>query len=216
MQSLLKWMMAKWQIWLVSNWKVLIFWTFCALLGWWAGINSKKVYFRAYFRLTGVHPEEVIPQVLQASKRDPTVGSVISFDGLTDWHGKPVKLASQTKNKLVGLLFICGRCGVEEVLIMTYALLSKYKNKIDIYIIYIGQNNSNFYILQERLKDFKFLRDPNLTVLRRLNALYMPRFYLVAPDGKLVYLSKMSPLLRLPERWAEELEKINKVLEGLL
>lgn len=215
MKSPLKWWVSKWQIWLVNNWKVLVFWIFCALLGWWVGINGKKFYLKAYFRLTGIHPQEVIPQVLQASVKDPLIGSVISLDGLTDWHGRPVRLISQAENKLIGLLFVCGQCGVKEILLMTYTLLSKYKSKIDTYIICIGQS-SDCYILQQQLKDFTFLRDPNLTILRRLNALYMPRFYLVAPDGKLVYLSKMSPLLRLPERWAEELKKITKVLEGLL
>jgi len=53
-------------------------------------------------------------------------------------------------------------------------------------------------------------RDPQLTVFQRLNALYMPRFYLIGSDGTLQYLSPLVGHGWSPERWREELERLSQ------
>lgn len=51
-----------------------------------------------------------------------------------------------------------------------------------------------------------------IKVFERLNALYMPRLYLISPDGTLRYLSPMAGYNWRPDRWQEELEHIGRLL----
>ena len=196
-----------WQVrvWFQSNWQVLLFWLACSFAGWFLG--AKGYGMALYFRLTGINPEEWTPLLCLTAERDPKIGSPVSLDGLTDWQGSLVKLPFP--DKMTGLLFICGRCGLEETLTTFLAFQKRHADKMRLIIVYIGQPNAEFYLLWNSFKELTFMRDPQLKVFEHLNALYMPRFYLISPDGTLCYLSPLTSYFWQPERWQEELERIS-------
>lgn len=198
------------RVWAQSNWQVLLFWLACAFAGWYLG--AKGYGMAIYFRLTGMNPEEWTPLLRLTAEKDPKVGSVVSLDGLTDWQGKPVKLPFS--DKMTGLLFVCGRCGLEETLSLAKVFQSRNADKVRLIVVYIGQPDAEFYGLWNKYKELTFVRDPQLKVFERLNALYMPRLYLISPDGTLRYLSPLTGYLWLLERWEEELEHVSKLLRG--
>lgn len=163
-----------------------------------------------YFRLTGINPEEWTPLLRLTAQNDPKVGSIVSLEGLTDWKGNPFKLPFP--EKMTALWFVCGRCGLEESLRIAHAFQSQNSEKVKVIVVYIGQPDAEFYQLWNSFKDLTFLSDPQLKVFERLNALYMPRLYLVAPDGTLLYLSPMAGYNWRFDRWQEELGRIRSLL----
>jgi len=163
-----------------------------------------------YFRITGINPEEWTPLLRLTAKRDPKVGTTVSLEGLTDWQGRPVNLPLQ--DKMTALLFVCGRCGLEETLRLAQVFQNQNFDKVRLFIVYIGQPDAEFYGLWNKYRELTFLRDPKLEVFERLNALYMPRFYLVAPGGTLRYLSPLTGYFWRLERWQEELERVSELL----
>ncbi len=198
----------RWTMWLRGNWQVLLFWLASFSAGWFLG--SKGYGTVLFFHLTGIDPEEWTPILQLTAEKDPKVGSVISLDGLTDWGGKPVRLPFP--DKLTALWFTCGTCGLEETLQLIHAFQSQNADKIRTAVVYIGQPNAELFRLWNAYKDLVFVWDPKLTVFERLNALYMPRLYLVAPDGTLRYLSRLSLRSRQIEKWQKELAQVKYLL----
>ncbi len=198
----------RWTMWLRGNGQVLLFWLACAFVGWYLG--AKGYGTALLFRLTGIDPEEWTPILQLTAEKDPKVGSVISLEGLTDWSGKPVRLPFP--DKLTALWFTCGTCGLEETLQLIHAFQSQNADKIRTAVVYIGQPNAELFRLWNAYKDLVFVWDPKLTVFERLNALYMPRLYLVAPDGTLRYLSRLSLRSRQIEKWQKELAQVKYLL----
>lgn len=196
------------RVWVQSNWQVLLFWLACAFAGWYLGAKGYGAIL--YFWLTGINPEEWTPFLRLAAERDPKVGSVVSLDGLTDWKGTPVKLP--LPDKITALLFTYGKYGFKETLSLARDFQNRNVDKVRLIVVYIGQPDAEFYRLWNSFKELTFLRDPQLKVFERLNALYMPRLYLIAPDGTLRYLSPLTGYLWRPERWQEELEHVSKLL----
>ncbi|MFA0753326.1 MAG: hypothetical protein IMHGJWDQ_001097 [Candidatus Fervidibacter sp.] len=196
--------------WAQGNWPVLLFWLACAIGGWYLG--AKGYGMALYFRLTGINPEEWPPLLRLTAQNDPKVGSFVSLEGLTDWDGKPFKLPFP--EKMTGLWFVCGRCGLEKTLRLAHALQNQNPDKVKVVVVYIGQPDAEFYQFWNSFGDLIFLRDPQLTVFERLNAPYMPRLYLIAPGGTLRYLSPLAGHNWQSERWQEELERIRRLLGG--
>jgi len=194
--------------WAKDNWQILLFWFACAFAGWYLG--AKGYGMALYFRITGINPEEWTPILRLTAEKDPKVGTIVSLEGLTDWQGKPVNLPLQ--DKMTALLFVCGRCGLEETLQLAQVFQNQNFDKVRLFIVYIGQPDAEFYGLWNKYRELTFLRDPKLEVFERLNALYMPRFYLVAPGGTLRYLSPLTGYFWRLERWQEELERVSELL----
>jgi hypothetical protein len=194
--------------WAKDNWQVLIFWLACAFAGWYLGARGYGM--EIYFRITGINPQEWTPLLLLTAQNDPKIGSIVSLEGLTDWQGKPFKLPFPDKE--TALLFVCGRCGLEDTLNLAQAFQNRYYQKVRLYVVYIGEPDAEAYALMQRTKGLIFLRDPKLEVFERLNALYMPRFYLISANGTLRYLSPLTGYLWRPERWEEEFERISQLL----
>ncbi len=161
-----------------------------------------------YFRIIGLDPREWTPLMVLTAQKDPKVGSNVSLEGLTNWQGKPFKLPFPDKE--TALLFVCGRCGLEDILNLAQNFQSRNFQKVSLCVVYIGEPDAEAYSIMQRTRGLIFLRDPRLEVFERLNALYMPRFYLIAPDGKLRYLSPLVGHNWRPERWKEELEKLSQ------
>ncbi len=195
--------------WCQSHWQVLLFWLACAFVGWFLG--SKGYGTALLFRLAGIDPEEWTPLLQLTAEKDPKVGSVISLEGLTDWNGKPVRLPFP--DKLTALLFVCGTCGLEETLQLIHAFQTQNADRVRTAVVYIGQPDAELFRLWKAYKGLLFVRDPKLTVFEGLNALYMPRLYLFAPDVTLRYLSRL-PLgfTGTPEKWQKELKKVGNLL----
>ena len=194
--------------WAKNNWQVIIFWLVCAFAGWYLG--AKGYGMEIYFRITGINPQEWTPFLLLTAQNDPKVGSIVSLEGLTDWQGKPFKLPFPDKE--TALLFVCGRCGLEEILNLAQVFHNRYYQKVRLCVVYIGEADAEAYALMQRARGLIFLRDSQLKVFERLNALYMPRFYLISHDGMLRYLSPLTGYLWRPERWEEEFERISQLL----
>lgn len=159
-----------------------------------------------YFNITGIEPEEWSPILQMTARKDPKVGSFVSLDGFTDWQGRPVKLP--LPDKMTGLFFTCGSCVLEEVLSIIHAFQRQHADKVQIVVVYIGQPSADFYQLVSSFKGLMFVGDPQLKVFERLNSLYMPRFYLIASDGTLQYLSPLTGYLWRSEKWQKELQRL--------
>jgi hypothetical protein len=198
--------LAKWRAWGKENWQVLLFWLACAFAGWYLG--AKGYGMALYFRLTGIDPEEWTPLMRLTAQKDPKVGTIVSLEGLTDWQGRPLKLPSD--DKVTGLLFICAHCGMEEKLQIFQAFAQRHTDKLRMVIVFIGQPDAEILRLSQNWTGIVWARDPQLTVFQRLNALYMPRFYLIASDGTLRYLSPLVGYHWDADRWAKELEQVSK------
>jgi len=194
--------------WARSNWQVLLFWLACAFAGWYLG--AKGYGMAIYFRITGINPQEWTPIMRLSAEKDPKVGSEISLDGLVDWNGKPLKLPY--KEGATGVLFICGQCGMEEKLATFYEFAQHYSGKLKMVVVYVGQPTDELLVFWRSYEDVTWARDPNLSVFERLNALYMPRFYLVGSDGTLRYISPIVGYLWSSERWRQELERVGRIL----
>jgi hypothetical protein len=194
--------------WAKDNWQVLIFWLACAFAGWYLGARGYGM--EIYFRITGINPQEWTPLLRLTSERDPKVGSKVSLNDLVDWAGKPLKLPQS--GKIIGLLFICGQCGIEEKLAVFYNFASRHHENMRLIIVYIGHPNHELMVFWRTFKEAIWARDPKLSAFERLNALYMPRFYLIAPDGTLKYISPIVGYLWSTDKWQQELKRIEKVL----
>ncbi|MCS7266184.1 MAG: thioredoxin family protein [Armatimonadetes bacterium] len=194
--------------WAKSNWQILLFWFACAFAGWYLG--AKGYGMALYFRITGINPEEWIPILRLAAQKDPKVGTQISLDGLVDWNGKPMKLPYS--EKMTGLLFICSQCGMEEKLAAFYEFYQSHANKLQMIVVYVGQPSEELFDFWRNFKGLDWARDPNLTVFERLNVLYMPRFYLIAPDKTLRYISPIVGYLWHSDKWQQELERVEKLV----
>ena len=194
--------------WAGSNWQILLFWFACAFAGWYLGARGYGMAI--YFRITGINPQEWIPILRLAAEKDPKVGSSVSLEGLTDWSGKPLKLPY--RDKMTGVLFICGQCGMEEKLAVFYEFSQRHAEKLQMVIVYVGQLSEELIEFWKSFKGVVWARDPNLTVFERLNVLYMPRFYLIAPDGTLRYISPIVGYLWQPDRWQQELKRVERIL----
>jgi hypothetical protein len=198
--------LTKWRAWGKENWQVLLFWLACAFAGWYLG--AKGYGMALYFRLTGIDPEEWTPLMRLTAQKDPKVGTIVSLEGLTDWQGRPVRLPF--KDKLTALFFVCGRCGLEDSLNLAQAFQDRHAERVKVAIVYIGHPDSEVVALSQRFNRLPFLFDPKLKVFQRLNALYMPRFYLIGSDGTLQYLSPLVGHGWSPERWREELKRLSQ------
>ncbi len=190
--------------WCQSHWQVLLFWLACAFAGWYLG--AKGYGIRLYFSLAGIDPQEWTPHLRLTAQKDPKVGSTVSLDGLTDWQGKPVKLPFP--DKTTALWFVCSGCGLEETLQVAQAFQNRHADKVKTAIVYVGKPNAEFFRLWRNFSNMLLVRDAQLVVFERLNALYMPRLYLISPDGTLRYLSPLTSRLWRAERWQRELEKV--------
>ena len=198
--------LARWRAWVRGNWQVLLFWFACAFAGWYLG--AKGYGMTIYFRLTGINPEEWTPLLRLTAQKDPKVGTFVSLEGLTDWQGRPVSLPF--KDRLTAIFFVCGRCGLEESLNLAQAFQDRHAERVRVAIVYIGQPDAEFITLSRRFNRLLFLFDPKLKVFEHLNALYMPRLYLIGSDGTLQYLSSLAGYNWRPERWREELERLSQ------
>ena len=194
--------------WVKDNWQILLFWFACAFAGWYLGAKGYGMVL--YFRITGINPEEWIPILRLAAEKDPRVGIQVSLDGLTDWEGKPLQLPY--REKMTGVLFICGQCGMEEKLATFYEFSQNHAEKLQMVVVYVGQPSEELFVFWRSFKGVVWARDPNLTVFEMLNVLYMPRFYLVAPDGTLRYISPIVGYLWQLDRWQQELRRVEKIL----
>ena len=194
--------------WAKDNWQVLIFWLACAFAGWYLGARGYGM--EIYFRITGINPQEWTPLLLLTAQNDPKIGSIVSLEGLTDWQGKLFKLPFPDKE--TALLFVCGRCGLEDTLNLAQAFQNRYYQKVRLCVVYIGEPDAEAYALMQRTKGLIFLRDPKLEVFERLNALYMPRFYLISANGTLRYLSPLTGHFWRFEKWQEEFERLGQLL----
>ncbi len=163
-----------------------------------------------YFRLAGIGPEDRDPFIRLTAQKDPKVGTVVSLEGLTDWQGRPVKLPFP--DKTTALAFICGACGLEEFLNLMQEFHQRHGDRVRVAIVYIGHPSEDLFQIWQTLKGMVLVRDPKLSVFERLNALYMPRLYLIAPDGTLRYLSPLSARRWTVERWQKELERVKAKL----
>ncbi|MCS7186394.1 MAG: hypothetical protein RMK89_05500, partial [Armatimonadota bacterium] len=193
-----------------SNWQILLFWFACAFAGWYLG--AKGYGMALYFRITGINPEEWIPILRLAAQKDSKVGTQISLEGLVDWNGKPMKLPYS--EKMTGLLFICSQCGLEEKLAIFYQFSQCHSDKLQTVVVYVGQPSAEFFEFWRQFKGVNWARDPGLMVFERLNVLYMPRFYLFAPDGTMRYISPIVGYLWHSDRWQKELKRVEKILGG--
>jgi hypothetical protein len=161
-----------------------------------------------YFRLTGIDPEEWIPLLRLTAQKDPKVGTVVSLNGLTDWQGRPMKLPFP--EKMTAVLFLCAHCGMEEKLQVFQTFAQRHADKVRMVIVFIGQPDAEVVRLSQGLTSVVWARDPQLAVFQRLNALYMPRLYLITPDSTLRYLSPLVGYHWSVERWAKELERVSQ------
>jgi len=193
--------------WVRDNWQILLFWLACAFAGWYLG--AKGYGAALYFRMVGIDTEEWIPILRLAAEKDPKVGAQISLSGLVDWNGKPITLH---REKMTGLLFICGQCGMEEKLAAFHDFSQRHKDKLQMVVVYVGQPSEELFSWMEGFKGLVWGRDPNLTVFERLNVLYMPRFYLVSPDGTLRYISPIVGYLWQLDKWQQELRRVERIL----
>jgi len=194
--------------WAKDNWQVIIFWLACAFVGWYLGARGYGI--EIYFRITGLDPREWTPLMVLTAQKDPKVGNNVSLEGLTDWQGRPFKLPFPDKE--TALLFVCGRCGLEDILNLAQNFQSRNFQKVSLCVVYIGESDAEAYSIMQRTRGLIFLRDPKLEVFERLNALYMPRFYLISRGGTLRYLSPLTGRFWSPERWQEEFERIGQLL----
>lgn len=163
-----------------------------------------------YFRLTGINPEEWTPLLRLTAQNDPKVGSIVSLEGLTDLEGKPMQLPFP--DKFTGLLFVCSGCGLKETLAAFSAFQQRHKDKVQLVVVFVGGITSDTVEMLSVVPNAIWARDPKLAVFERLNALYMPRFYLIAQDGTLRYLSPLVGYFWQAERWHQELERLSKCL----
>jgi len=161
-----------------------------------------------YFRLTGIDPEEWTPLMRLTAQKDPKVGTIVSLEGLTDWQGRPMKLPFH--DKMTALLFFCAHCGMEEKLQVFQDFAQRHADKVRMVIVFIGQPDAEVLRLSQSWTGVVWARDPKLVVFQRLNALHMPRLYLIASDGTLRYLSPLVGYLWDADRWAKELERVSK------
>lgn len=161
-----------------------------------------------YFRLTGINPEEWTPLLRLTAQKDPKVGTFVSLEGLTDWQGRPIKLPFP--DKMTALLFLCAHCGMEEKLKVFQSFAQRHADRGRFVIVYIGQPDAEVLQLSQIWTGVVWARDPQLKVFERLNALYMPRLYLIASDGTLRYLTPLVGYLWNADRWAEELERVSR------
>jgi len=198
--------LARWWAWGKENWQVLLFWLACAFAGWYLG--TKGYGMALYFRLTSIDPEEWIPLLRLTAQKDPKVGTVVSVNGLTDWQGRPMKLPFPEKMTVV--LFLCAHCGMEEKLQVFQTFAQRHADKVRMVIVFIGQPDAEVVRLSQGLTSVVWARDPQLAVFQRLNALYMPRLYLITPDSTLRYLSPLVGYHWSVERWAKELERVSQ------
>ena len=197
-----------WQVrvWFQSNWQVLRFWLACSFAGWFLG--AKGYGMARYFRLTGIDPEEWIPLLRLTAQKDPKVGAVVSLNGLTDWQGHPMKLPFP--EKMTAVFFLCAHCGMEEKLQVFQTFAQRHADKVRMVIVFIGHPDAEVVRLSQGLTSVIWARDPQLAVFQRLNALYMPRLYLITPDSTLRYLSPLVGYHWSAERWAKELERVSQ------
>ncbi|MFA0784621.1 peroxiredoxin family protein [Fervidibacter sacchari] len=198
--------LARWRAWVKENWQVLLFWFACAFAGWYLG--AKGYGMALYFRLTGIDPEEWTPLMRLTAQKDPKVGTIVSLEGLTDWQGRPMKLPFH--DKMTALLFFCAHCGMEEKLQVFQDFAQRHADKVRMVIVFIGQPDAEVLRLSQSWTGVVWARDPKLVVFQRLNALHMPRLYLIASDGTLRYLSPLVGYLWDADRWAKELERVSK------
>lgn len=101
---------------------------------------------------------------------------------------------------------------MEEKLAVFYEFFQRHAKKLRMVVVYVGQPSEELFVFWRSFKDVVWARDPNLTVFERLNVLYMPRFYLVAPDGTLKYISPVVGYLWQLDRWQQELKRVEKIL----
>jgi hypothetical protein len=93
---------------------------------------------------------------------------------------------------------------------LAQAFQDRNAEKVKVAIVYIGHPDAEVVALSQRFDRLPFFFDPKLTVFQRLNALYMPRLYLIGSDGTLQYLSPLVGHGWHPERWMEELERLSQ------
>jgi hypothetical protein len=99
---------------------------------------------------------------------------------------------------------------MEEKLQIFQAFSQRHTDKLRMVIVFVGQPDAEILRLSQNWAGIVWARDPQLTVFQRLNALYMPRFYLIASDGTLRYLSPLVGYHWDANRWAKELERVSR------
>jgi len=140
----------------------------------------------------GRHSIDVPEGIRRTMANDPKPGSMVDLIQLTTVDGRTVKFPSDAPTEFIGLLFVqdCPSCRVDSDIRVAEELQRQARDKLTVYVVMVGADRDTAGAYwSTRNFSIPLLVDPTGEVAKRLNALFLPRGYVIHRTGRLEYVT---------------------------